>query len=323
MIRAIWQDETGVAHKGSEALIERWREQPGSQLWLDLEGEDQEREEALLLSLDCHEIAINQAQRERRPPKVEDFKNHTLIVYRGIAEIKPNLDIKPLDIAMFIGDRILITRHGQRSYSVEQWFHSEEAVELLCNPAELGVQIIRTSVGVYLDNLLEFEERLEDLEEELQGGGSDDVLREMVLYKSRLRRLNRTFVYHERVIGQLNSLTLAHVDRNSDDVRHTIRALYDRCERVHSLGQMFYEICGDLIEGYISVTSHQLNRTMQILTVITAVFVPLGFLAGVYGMNFDNMPELHYGNSYFILLAVMLTIAVTLVTIFKRKGWLS
>ncbi|WIO74031.1 magnesium transporter CorA family protein [Porticoccaceae bacterium LTM1] len=323
MIRTVWLDEAGVAHRGAEELIDRWRQQPASKLWLDLEGEEQKREEALLLSLGCHEIAVSQAQIERRPPKIEEFKNHTLIVYRGIAEVKPNLNIQPLDISLFIGDRILITRHVKRSYSVDQWIGSEETPELLENPAELGVQIVRGSLGVYLENLLAFEEKLQDLEEEIQAGGDDEMLREMVLYKSRLRRLNRIFAYHERIIGQLNSLTLSHIDRKNDDVRHAIRALYDRCERLQTQGQMFYEICGDLIEGYISVTSHQLNQTMKILTVITAVFVPLGFLAGVYGMNFDNMPELHYGNSYFVLIGVMLTIAVTLVTIFKRKGWLS
>jgi magnesium transporter len=85
---------------------------------------------------------------------------------------------------------------------------------------------------------------------------------------------------------------------------------------------MYYEVAGDLVDGYISLTSHELNSTMRILTVLTAIFVPLGFLAGVYGMNFENMPELHTQGGYFVLLAVMVTIAVTLLGIFKYKNWL-
>jgi magnesium transporter len=76
------------------------------------------------------------------------------------------------------------------------------------------------------------------------------------------------------------------------------------------------------VEGYISISSHQLNNTMKILTIITAIFVPLSFLAGLYGMNFDNMPELHFHYGYFFILGIMASTAALLVYIFKRKGWL-
>ena len=85
---------------------------------------------------------------------------------------------------------------------------------------------------------------------------------------------------------------------------------------------MYYDICGDLIEGYISITSHQLNKTMQILTVITAIFIPLGLLAGLYGMNFEYMPELSWRYSYFVLLGAMFLIASSLLILFKKIKWL-
>ena len=64
---------------------------------------------------------------------------------------------------------------------------------------------------------------------------------------------------------------------------------------------MYYDICGDLVDGYISISSHQLNITMRVLTVITAIFVPLTFIAGIYGMNFEYMPELSYQYGYFFV----------------------
>ncbi|WP_304440923.1 CorA family divalent cation transporter, partial [Oleiphilus sp. HI0132] len=79
---------------------------------------------------------------------------------------------------------------------------------------------------------------------------------------------------------------------------------------------------GDLIDGYLSISAHQLNETMRVLTVITAVFVPLSFLAGLYGMNFDYIPELKVENGYFYLLAIMLSLSTGLVYWFKRKRWL-
>jgi magnesium transporter len=84
---------------------------------------------------------------------------------------------------------------------------------------------------------------------------------------------------------------------------------------------MYYEICGDLINGYLSITSHMLNNTMRVLTVITAIFVPLTFIAGIYGMNFDNIPELHTPNGYFYTLGAMLLIAIGFGT-FAYKKWM-
>ncbi len=77
-----------------------------------------------------------------------------------------------------------------------------------------------------------------------------------------------------------------------------------------------------LSDGYISVASHRLNQIMKVLTVVMAIFVLLSFLAGIYGMNFENMPELHSQSGYFILLGFMLAIVVVLLTIFYRKKWL-
>ena len=81
-------------------------------------------------------------------------------------------------------------------------------------------------------------------------------------------------------------------------------------------------MASDLADGYLSVASHRLNQIMKVLTVVMAIFVPLSFLAGIYGMNFENMPELQSQSGYFILLGLMLAIAVGLLTLFYRKKWL-
>ena len=77
-----------------------------------------------------------------------------------------------------------------------------------------------------------------------------------------------------------------------------------------------------MADGYISVASHHLNQIMKILTVVMAIFVPLSFLAGVYGMNFDNMPELHSAWGYPLLLAAMVVVAAGMILYFRQRGWL-
>jgi magnesium transporter len=147
-------------------------------------------------------------------------------------------------------------------------------------------------------------------------------MKELVSYRSRLRKLRRIFNYHERLSSQILQNGSVHLGSGNDESYHVRRDLYDRCERLASLCNMYYEICGDLVEGYISVSSHHLNNTMKVLTIITAIFVPLGFLAGLYGMNFENMPELGWKYAYFALLGVMAALAATMLLVFRRIRWL-
>ena len=98
--------------------------------------------------------------------------------------------------------------------------------------------------------------------------------------------------------------------------------VFEQQERASSLASLYYELASDLADGYISITSHRLNQIMKILTVVMAIFVPLSFLAGIYGMNFENMPELQSESGYYILLGLMSSIVAILLLLFRKKKWL-
>ena len=135
----------------------------------------------------------------------------------------------------------------------------------------------------------------------------------------RLKKLRRIFHYHERIFYELKNRLFSGI---AQDHVHEVNDVYEQQERVNSLASLYYELASDLIDGYISVASHRLNQIMKVLTVIMAIFVPLSFLAGIYGMNFENMPELQSRSGYFILLGVMATIAFVLLIIFRKIRWL-
>lgn len=311
----------GVQHGGKE-LIEVWRQDKQSILWLDIQQMPTDEEARLLASFDCHQLAITDAQRDRHPPKLEIFADQTFLLFRGVAEINQELDITHVQIALFAGERFLISRHQQKSYSIEHWLNSAELAEHLKNPFLLSLQILHYSSGLYLEKLFEFESNLVDLEDQMHDSANDELLKDLILYKTRLRKLKRTLDYHQRVAQTLLQHPPTHFKQYDKTLTHYIQDFYERCERVHGLANMYYEICGDLIEGYLSLSSHQLNLTMRVLTVITAVFVPLGFIAGLYGMNFEYMPELSYRYSYFIILGVMLATSLSLLFVFYKKRWI-
>jgi magnesium transporter len=314
------QDKTCLY--GNEELIDTWRENKTSFLWLDIDSHNKDEERTLLQEFGCHPLAISDAQRDRHPPKIELFEQYIFILYRGIYEPQSDLLFDHIQISMFVGTNILITCHAKPSISINFLFGIEGQKFLSKSPITLALRIFHYSCGIYLQNLFEFEEKLEQLEDKFQLGGDDKMMQEITLYRSRLTKLKRTFNYHTNIGAELKMLVTDETDIIGQVELHTVIDVHERIERLLSLSQMHYDICSDLINGYLSVTSHQLNATMQILTVITAIFIPLGFLAGIYGMNFDYMPELKIKYGYFYLLGFMAFIAIGLILFFKKKRWL-
>lgn len=325
MIRTLLVDDQGQTHTGGMELVECWRHQNGSRLWLDLQSDGEAskiHDRELLESLGCHRLVIDDAQRDRHPPKLEEFDDHVFILYRGIASFDSELNYDPQSISFFIGQRLLISYHPQPSLAVNRLFETTGSTQLQRSPAQLALRLMHTSSGIYLEHILEFEDHLSDIEDQIMARGSDAMMRELMAYKSRLVKLRRIFNYHESISSELRSGEYELFNLERDGLEHILTDLHDRFERLNSLASLFYDICGDLIDGYLAVTSHQLNNTMRVLTVITAIFVPLSFLAGLYGMNFEYIPELRTHSGYFVLLGVMAAIATGLLMWFRRLRWI-
>ncbi len=321
MIRTQLLTTNGEQLEGGAELIEHWRSDNGSYIWIDLVNEEPLSEKQFLLSMDCHPLAVEDVQRFRHPPKTETFENYTLILYRGITEFNKDLTIQQMTIALFAGDRCLISCHPRHSLGITHYWENAQQDNLLVSPGLLASRIMRFSIGRYLESILAFEPSLNELEDAMQEKPNDEVMRELISYQSRLRKLKRIFSYHEKLVTNLLKEIPQRLIDEDGDIEHALQDLFERCERLHGLCTMYYEICGDLINGYLSISSHQLNNTMRVLTVITAIFVPLTFIAGVYGMNFDNMPELRMQYGYFYTLGGMLMIA-TGFGIVAFKKWL-
>jgi len=323
MLRTLHVDREGSVTYGDLDLLQQWQQNRQGFLWLDIDSDSEINQEELLLELGCHPLVVKDALRERHPPKIELFSDFLFILYRGIVDIDDSLNLDHVQIAMFIGRNILITRHDKPSFAVDSLFNDAGANHLLKGTSNLALRIFHTSCGRYLQALMQFEDKLEKFEETFSRHANDQQMKTLTIYRSKLVKLKRVFNYHVAIGAELKLLV---EDDDTDLINppdlHTAIDLYERLERLLSLSQMYYDICGDLVDGYISITSHQLNNTMQILTVITAIFVPLGLLAGIYGMNFEYIPELKLKYGYFYLLGLMLLIGGTLLTLFKKKRWL-
>lgn len=291
-------------------------------LWIDIQNESHDDEQLIFDQFDCHPLTIQDARRERHPPKSEHFKNQSFVLLRALGNVSDGLAFETTQIACFIGDNFLITRHDNESTVIDKWLAQDNLDTTMARGPWVLFSAITNSMGLaYLDFLLSFEPTLSYFEESLLDAPRDDLLRELIACKTWLRKLKRLHSYHDSVYTDLLR-EFKVFNQGHSAALHAITDAYEKFERLHSLSTLYYDLAGDLIDGHISLTSHKLNETMRILTVVTTIFVPLGFLAGLYGMNFDNMPELHQPNGYFILVGIMATLAVSLAVIFKRNKWL-
>lgn len=325
MIRTmLYRPATQEVETGNENLLAVWQEHADAILWADFSDNDPGIEQVKLVeSFGLHPLAIQDAQRSRHQPKFEAFDNHVFILLKGLGPDRTEVgfEFETIQIAMFIGARFLVTRHSAPSSSIDGlWQAAQRDSGMFAGgPDSLALRIARISVDRYLKRLLTLEPRLEDLEEEIVAHPRDEILAELMAYKTNLRKFRRVLLYHQQVfLAMLNAPpSQMRVERI-----HELKDVYEHQERASSLATLYYEVSSDLIEGYISLASHRLNNIMKVLTIITAIFVPLSFLAGIYGMNFENMPELKSRSGYFVLLGAMSAIASVLLIVFRKRRWL-
>ena len=323
MIRAMLYEQ-GVGRCGVDGqdLLDAWRRSGDAILWLDLLEVPGDVEAGIMTGyFGLHPLAIQDAQRERHPPKVEAFGDHTFVLLKGLDAASQDLQFGTIQIAMFVGARFLVTRHTGVSPSIDQlWAEAEARPAMIAAGADsLAILLARRVVNRYLPILLALETRLDDLEDEMIARPTERLLAELVGHKAQLKKLRRVITYHVRLFETIKTSLPPGI---REELRHELTDVYEHLERSLSLATLYYELASDLMDGYITLASHRLNQIVKTLTIVTTVFVPLSFLAGVYGMNFEFIPELRFRYGYFVVLGLMAVIAGGALFGMYRQGWM-
>ena len=324
MRHLLFEAATGRVIESVDDPIEAWREDDATFLWLDLDGAAPEAERALMLeTFGLHRLAVDDALRDRHPPKVERFPSFLFLLLRGLDATTNSVDFGTIQIAVFAGERFLLTRHSASSVSTDWLFERarSEPELVAAGPQRLAMELMNRVVRRYVPILLDLEPRLETLEDDIftSPRDTDAIIEEITGYKSNLKRMRRLMAYHEQVSQELESLAGHGVDTT---LRHEINDIQEQLHRSVTLADLYIDLAGDLVNAYLAIASHRLNQIFRVLTIITVIFVPLSFLAGIYGMNFEYMPELGLHGAYFVLLGVMAAIVAVQLWIFRRKKWL-
>ncbi|WP_163131069.1 magnesium transporter CorA family protein [Agarivorans sp. Alg241-V36] len=311
----------GVYKQAGLELVASFNPDVDEFLWIDISGEVSEELQQQLVHLGCHELAVASYFQQKQTARAEAFPGSTLILFKEAVSLADDYELRAQNIGLICKSQMIVSLHPQPSQAIET-LQANLSQENSKTTEHLAVALMQNVANNYLHKLLDFDQEIERVEDELLAGDKVNSLKKLVNYRYHFRKLNRVLEFNQNVVDRLSSDELAYFSIKSTKDQHEWLKLCERSKRIYGLSKMYYELSGDLLDGHISISTHDLNNTMKVLTMITAIFVPLGFIAGIYGMNFENMPELAFTYGYYFTLSGMAIIAASFFAIFKVKNWI-
>ena len=294
---------------------------PGT-TWIDVEGiGDEGVMRALAEVLGLHALVTEDVVNTPQRPKAEPYDNHVLLIVRMVTP-RPPAGIDSEQVSIVVGDRFVATfqeRPGDVLDPVRARVRSGAGRIRTAGPGYLAYAILDSIIDAYYPVVEALGDALEMLEDEVMLDPSPDVLRKLNGVKNTLALLRR-LLWPQR--DAINSLIRGDADLIGEPVRVFLRDTHDHCTQLAEVVESYRELASGLLNTHLAVVSNRMNEIMKVLTIMASIFIPLGFLAGVYGMNFDDMPELHLPWGYPALLAVMASAAMGMLLYFWRRGWI-
>ncbi len=311
-------NEGFTADQLPELLQER-----GAVIWVDMESPTEVDERVLLDVFDFHPLTVEDCRENRHYPKIEEFPSYIYFIVHGVrADTSPDR-FNTIELDGFLGPNYVITYHHDFFRSIANVKQLLRTSPISCQrgPAFLLHQIMDQVVDYYSPVLDDFDTRIDELEHEIFNlkRPNNQILSEIMDLKRSVLRLRRISNKQMDIVLRMSRGEFHLIP---EEMQPFYRDIYDHIVRVTDLAESYRDLIGGSLEAYLSVVSNRMNEIMKVLTVFSAIMLPLTFIAGVYGMNFDNMPELHTRWGYFGALIVMFVVAVAMLIFFWRRGWL-
>ncbi len=304
--------------------LRKLRAEKGQLVWLDLLDPDEESLEALAKEFKIHPLALEDIQKRRQRPKIDTYPaQHMIVTYEVLPEKtrRPGSPAADLDeIHIIAGEGYLISAHWQPSPAVDaslERFRTRPEV-VATSVGQLLYTVLDAVVDGYFPLLDEVSEHIDELEDRILEGGARGGLREVLVIKRDLLELRRILAPQRDIA---NALLRRDVELIGEAEAPYYQDLYDHLLRVLDALDLYRDLVASALDANLSVTSNNLNAVMKRLTAFTVVLMVPTLIAGVYGMNFQYIPELHFRYAYFIVLGVMLLSIVGIGAYFKARDW--
>lgn len=304
--------------------------------WINIVGlGDKQIVEQVAERFDIHALAIEDVVNTHQRPKLESFPDHLYIVLqmprREVSHEEPRKqDVFDLEqVSMFVGARYVLTwqeRNDDCFSRIRERLRTSRRQIRQQGSDFLAYSLIDAIIDSFFPILNQYSDAVDAIEELLmEANGDYPVMRELHILRSEIRDLRRSAWSHRDVARNLMAYE---GDLLSDETRLHLRDVADHTMQLVDLLETSRDSCAGLQELYMSYVSMRMNEVIKVLTIIATIFIPLGFVAGVYGMNFShdasplNMPETQWYYGYPFALAMMLVVALGMLVFFRHRGWI-
>ncbi len=297
--------------------------EPDSVTWVNIDGlHEVDTIRTLGEQVGVHPLVMEDIVHTDQRPKMEEYDGHLFIVARMLTQSSPSESIESEQVSLILGDRLLLTfqeRHGDSFEPVRERLRAGKGRIRKSGADYLCYTLLDAVVDHYFTVLEGLGEHLEGLEDELMSDPGQETVQEIHRLKREMLGLRRGVWPLREVMAGLQRIETGLV---AEGTRTFLRDVYDHTIQVIDTVETFRDMLGGMLDLYLSSVSNRMNEVMKVLTIIATIFIPLTFLAGIYGMNFEYMPELGWKPAYFLLLGVMAVIGGVMVYLFRRRKWL-
>jgi magnesium transporter len=290
--------------------------------WINVDGiHDVEAVGKLAGKFDIHPLTVEDTVNTQQRPKMEEYDDYVFFVLKMILHDEKTGEIETEQVSLVLGKNYVISfqeKEGDIFDAVRERIRSGKGRIRKMSADYLVYSLIDAVVDHYFVILEKTGERVEELEDRVVSDPRPETLNE-------IHRLKRDMIHLRRSVWPLreviNGLERGESRLIGKATRLFLRDVYDHTIQVIDTVETFRDMLSGLHDTYLSSISNRMNEIMKVLTVIATIFIPLTFIAGVYGMNFKFMPELGWRWAYFGVWGVMAAVAAGMVVYFKRKKW--
>jgi magnesium transporter len=271
-----------------------------------------------------HPLSIEDAILERPYPKVDEYPSYLYLVMHGM---RPSLDgsgtdVRTRELDIFLGARYLVTFHHEEMRSIAQTrtLLEKNPEPLARGPAALLHRVLDYLVDNYVPVMEDLDRRIDALETAVsEGDGKHDVVSAAFPLRAQVTEIRRLASRQRDVVNRIVRQELPLIDSGS---ALYFRDVYDHLVRVQDQAESYRDLLSSLVEIALARSSNRLNSIMKTLTLLNTIFLPLTFITGIYGMNFDRLPGKGAAWGFWICVGGMATLAIVMLLLYRRKKWL-
>jgi magnesium transporter len=290
-------------------------------LWVDFSDEPKEKVEKYLTDVfSFHPLAIDDALKQAHVPKVDDWGEYVYVVVHGLTFIPEKYELETHEIDGFLGKNFLVTYHKNALASADHvWTAAQRDPRYLARGADyLLYNIFDMLASDLMPVVDQLDDAIDQLEDEVFNSSGRIVLTKLFAIKRAILHLRRIIIPQREVMNRLARDTYAVIDSTE---RIYFRDVYDHFVRLADINDTLRDLISGTLDTYLSVSANRTNEIMKVLTIFTAMFMPLTFFTGFFGMNFETLP---FNNSLFFLsmMGIMILMPFMLWLWFKRRGWI-